>query len=740
MTVSTTESIIDYDGNGLTTTFPVPFKFQNNGDLVVALVDSLGTSTTLAMGTDYTVIGAGAQSGGAIITLVAPTSSQTIGISRELAPVQSTDLRNQGRFFAETHENVFDYITMLIQQSFSFLGRALVRPVGKAYYDAEGRQIRSLGSAGGVGSNATNYDDLREAISSLPGPGLPINYVSTATSIKNLMLVTPRADNVQYDVREYIVGTGRGGGRFTWSPSTPKSKHNGGTVFSPTVPFDGTQASLAAFLLGTGETSPTGNGCWVRIYDDLFGEYFGMCGGAYRDPDAFSAAHKFAAANYIPLHLNGQYYVAGAQVMGGRMMLVGHNGASLTGNLKYLCLTFPPAADTTTPITDTAPYFDSRGMAWKAIDGDAGLEVQAQYGDKFIDTCNVNKNKFYGQVGFKGTHLIGGVMSDNDFYTTIAGVVQEGCTNWTYSELRFRQAARFGVVLRPNTLNPGRKGGENHKFSLCEWAVCTVGLRQIRTQWCTVDNSLFDYCGLPVWATGCLYQKYSDTYFGAAKQGSLESMPGYVAPPTVGTAFYSEPYMSGTVAGGDAVVEPHSWTADGCEYVNYTSGVTQPLVNSTGYNSDQPTGNFSQKVQMSKCKLIAGANHAASQLMAISYCTDVDLDGIIFDSYNKSTTMTDPFILNNVTTYNVRGTDTYACYQSGLRMFSKFERESLGRLAMVDDSLGLLLQNTSGSNCLVVRGSGNDRVDLYLGGSLRALGVGTANSGGTGYRTVVVPN
>lgn len=48
-----------------------------------------------------------------------------ISIARELAPTQETDLRNQGKFFAEVHEDAFDKLTMLIQQAYSvFRGAA----------------------------------------------------------------------------------------------------------------------------------------------------------------------------------------------------------------------------------------------------------------------------------------------------------------------------------------------------------------------------------------------------------------------------------------------------------------------------------------------------------------------------------------------------------------------------------------------------------------------------------------
>lgn len=56
-----------------------------------------------------------------------------------------------------------------------------------------------------------------------------------------------------------------GGGSFGWDADRPKSDHNGGTVISPTVPWNGSQATLSAFLDGAGETNPAGFGCWVRL-------------------------------------------------------------------------------------------------------------------------------------------------------------------------------------------------------------------------------------------------------------------------------------------------------------------------------------------------------------------------------------------------------------------------------------------------------------------------------------------
>lgn len=58
---------------------------------------------------------------------------------------QETDLRNQGKFFAEVHEDAFDKLTMLIQQVSSMFRLALRKPSSIAnWYDALNNYIRNL--------------------------------------------------------------------------------------------------------------------------------------------------------------------------------------------------------------------------------------------------------------------------------------------------------------------------------------------------------------------------------------------------------------------------------------------------------------------------------------------------------------------------------------------------------------------------------------------------------------------
>ncbi|EHF0448002.1 phage tail protein [Salmonella enterica subsp. enterica serovar Javiana] len=145
MTVSTEVDHNDYIGNGVTTSFPYTFRIFKKSDLVVQVVDLSENITELTLDTDYTVTGDGGYTGGNVVLSSPLANGYQISISRELPVTQETDLRNQGKFFAEVHEDAFDKLTMLIQQVRSLLRLALRKPSFVAnYYDALNNYIRNL--------------------------------------------------------------------------------------------------------------------------------------------------------------------------------------------------------------------------------------------------------------------------------------------------------------------------------------------------------------------------------------------------------------------------------------------------------------------------------------------------------------------------------------------------------------------------------------------------------------------
>ncbi len=114
--ISTTTTQVSYTANGATTAFAFAYLFYANSHLVVQVTDLSGVTTTMVLGTDYNVSGAGVGGGGTVTFVVAPTNLYVVTITRVVPLTQLTQYINSDLFPAATHEQTLDKIFMALQQ------------------------------------------------------------------------------------------------------------------------------------------------------------------------------------------------------------------------------------------------------------------------------------------------------------------------------------------------------------------------------------------------------------------------------------------------------------------------------------------------------------------------------------------------------------------------------------------------------------------------------------------------
>lgn len=182
----------DANGNDSTATYPYGFKIFAATDLEVKVKKaSDGSITTLTYTTHYTVTGVGSANGGNVVLVDVDGAWQnaadgtlktgySIAIVRKAPLTQTTDIRNQGGFFAATHEDVFDKLTMLAQRLDDDLGRAvkldsaydttaynmtLPAPVASSAigFNAAGTGLAIISSLAGVATTAFTQSLLDDA-------------------------------------------------------------------------------------------------------------------------------------------------------------------------------------------------------------------------------------------------------------------------------------------------------------------------------------------------------------------------------------------------------------------------------------------------------------------------------------------------------------------------------------------------------------------------------------------------
>jgi hypothetical protein len=130
MTVDSTPARKQYATNGTTGPWSVPFRFLKNEHLEVVYTDAGSFDVTLFLGVDFTVTGAGAQSGGVVTTTQAYPAGGKITIVLAVPIEQQSDYVNGDSLPEDTLEGDLDQLTMIAKQLDEQVGRAITMPVG----------------------------------------------------------------------------------------------------------------------------------------------------------------------------------------------------------------------------------------------------------------------------------------------------------------------------------------------------------------------------------------------------------------------------------------------------------------------------------------------------------------------------------------------------------------------------------------------------------------------------------
>jgi hypothetical protein len=128
--ISTAYSPTSFNGDGVTTAFPITWDINASSEVVVTeVIIATGVETIKTLTTHYTVAGTGPFT---VTAVTAPAGTVRWVISRAVAKTQLTDYTLFDAFPADTHEDALDKLTLLAQDNAGGFNRALRQPNGDA--------------------------------------------------------------------------------------------------------------------------------------------------------------------------------------------------------------------------------------------------------------------------------------------------------------------------------------------------------------------------------------------------------------------------------------------------------------------------------------------------------------------------------------------------------------------------------------------------------------------------------
>lgn len=157
MTMTSTTQRVVHVGTGAVSEYPFAFRVDDETELRATQITAAGVVTVLELGVGYSLSGIGNVAGGTCVLLggALALDAQLI-LERVPKFTQTTNLRNQAGFIAETHEAALDQLTQQTQR-LAYLAGELSTPArfprladtdddGDGAYDARQNRIANLGA------------------------------------------------------------------------------------------------------------------------------------------------------------------------------------------------------------------------------------------------------------------------------------------------------------------------------------------------------------------------------------------------------------------------------------------------------------------------------------------------------------------------------------------------------------------------------------------------------------------